>query len=146
MPWAGSVLVPLNTRLNPEEYDFQLRHAEVRLLLVDESLHGKVREVAAEHNIEVWVMGDAAGAGKDFEARLAAQDGSPLPIPVQDENDTITINFTSGTTSDPKGVMLTHRSTMPNALETIYYRKGSGRNAPGFNPEMDSPGPRRGRC
>lgn len=122
VPWAGSVLVPLNTRLTPEEYAFQLRHAEVRLLLVDESLHEKVREVAAEQGVEVWVMGNGE-AGKDFEARLAAQDGTPLPIPVQDENDTITINFTSGTTSDPKGVMLTHRSTMLNAIETLYYFK-----------------------
>ncbi|MDO4244894.1 MAG: acyl--CoA ligase family protein [Deinococcus sp.] len=122
VPWAGSVLVPLNTRLTPEEYAFQLRHAEVKLLLVDESLHEKVREVAAEQGVEVWVMGNGE-AGKDFEARLAAQDGSPLSIPVQDENDTITINFTSGTTSDPKGVMLTHRSTMLNAIETLYYFK-----------------------
>ncbi|WP_339097055.1 acyl--CoA ligase family protein [Deinococcus sp. VB343] len=122
VPWAGSVLVPLNTRLTPEEYAFQLRHAEVRLLLVDESLHEKVREVAAEQGVEVWVMGNGE-AGKDFEARLAAQDASPLPIPVRDENDTITINFTSGTTSDPKGVMLTHRSTMLNAIETLYYFK-----------------------
>lgn len=121
VPWAGSVLVPLNTRLTPDEYAFQLRHAEVKLLLVDESLHDKVREVAAEQGTEVWVMGGEAG--KDFEARLAAQDASPLPIPVRDENDTITINFTSGTTSDPKGVMLTHRSTMLNAIETLYYFK-----------------------
>ena len=121
VPWAGSVLVPLNTRLTPDEYAFQLRHAEVKLLLADESLHDKVREVAAEQGTEVWVMGGEAG--KDFEARLAAQDGTPLPIPVRDENDTITINFTSGTTSDPKGVMLTHRSTMLNAIETVYYFK-----------------------
>ena len=53
VPWAGSVLVPLNTRLTPEEYEFQLRHAEVRLLLVDESLHPKVAEVAARHGVEV---------------------------------------------------------------------------------------------
>lgn len=57
VPWAGSVLVPLNTRLTPEEYEFQLQHAEVKLLLVDESLHEKVGKVAADHGIEVWVMG-----------------------------------------------------------------------------------------
>lgn len=123
IPWAGSVLVPLNTRLTPEEYEFQLRHAEVKLLLVDESLHGKVAKVADDHGIEVWVMGKADGAGKDFEARLAAQDDSPLALPEIDEDDTITINFTSGTTSDPKGVMLTHRNTMLNAIETLYYFK-----------------------
>lgn len=123
VPWASSVLVPLNTRLTPEEYAFQLKHAEVKLLLVDESLHDKVEAVAAEQGIQVWVMGHTNGAGKDFEARLAAQDDSPLPIPVQDEDDTITINFTSGTTSSPKGVMLTHRNCLLNAIETLYYFK-----------------------
>ncbi|WP_309570937.1 AMP-binding protein, partial [Deinococcus sp.] len=97
VPWAGSVLVPLNTRLMPEEYAFQLRHAEVKLLLVDETLHERVQEVAAEQGIDVWVMGQGE-VGAAFEARLAAQDGSPLPIPVTDEDATITINFTSGTT------------------------------------------------
>ncbi|SEJ73568.1 fatty-acyl-CoA synthase [Deinococcus reticulitermitis] len=122
VPWAGSVLVPLNTRLTPEEYAFQLQHAEVQLLLVDESLHNKVEAVARQLGIEVWVMGEGE-AGAEFETKLAAQDASPLPIPVQDEDDTITINFTSGTTSDPKGVMLTHRNTLLNAIETLYYFK-----------------------
>lgn len=122
VPWAGCVLVPLNTRLVPEEYAFQLKHAEVRLLLVDESLHEKIKDVAAEQGIEVWVMGNSE-AGKAFEEKLAAEDGTPLPIPVEDEDDTITINFTSGTTSNPKGVMLTHRNTQLNAIETLYYFK-----------------------
>ncbi|PNY81478.1 AMP-binding protein [Deinococcus koreensis] len=122
VPWAGHVLVPLNTRLMPEEYAFQLRHAEVKLLLVDQSLHDRVREVAAEQGIPVWVMGEGP-AGADFEARLAGQDGSPLPLAVSDEDATITINFTSGTTSSPKGVMLTHRNTLLNAIETLFYFK-----------------------
>ncbi|GHF50391.1 fatty-acyl-CoA synthase [Deinococcus metalli] len=122
VPWAGAVLVPLNTRLTPEEYAFQLRHAEVRLLLVDESLHDRVQDVAREQGIEVWVMGEGA-AGAAFEERLGAQDASTLPIPITDEDATITINFTSGTTSSPKGVMLTHRNTLLNAIETIYYFK-----------------------
>ncbi|MFD1731627.1 AMP-binding protein [Deinococcus malanensis] len=123
VPWAGSVLVPLNTRLSPQEYEFQLRHAEVALLLVDESLLDRVQEVAARLGVEVWVMGDARGGAQAFEARLLAQDPSPFPLPVQDEDDTITINFTSGTTSSPKGVMLTHRNTLLNAVETLYYFK-----------------------
>ncbi|WP_309570376.1 AMP-binding protein, partial [Deinococcus sp.] len=70
--------------------------------------------------IDVWVMGQGE-VGAAFEARLAAQDGSPLPIPVTDEDATITINFTSGTTSSPKGVMLTHRNCLLNAIETLFY-------------------------
>lgn len=120
VPWAGSVLVPLNTRLTSEEYAFQLRHARVKLLLVDETLRGRVQDVAAELGVDVWVIhGETEAAA--FEARLAEQDGSPLPIPVLDEDDVITINYTSGTTSSPKGVMLTHRNCMLNAIETLYY-------------------------
>ncbi len=119
VPWAGAVLVPLNTRLSAEEYAFQLRHAEVRLLLVDESLEPRVRDVARDLGTEVWVLGEGE-AGAAFEARLAAQDASPLPYAVADEDDTLTINFTSGTTSSPKGVMLTHRNSLLNATETIY--------------------------
>lgn len=119
VPWAGAVLVPLNTRLSAEEYAFQLRHAEVRLLLVDESLEPRVRDVARDLGTEVWVLGEGE-AGAAFEARLAAQDASPLPYAVSDEDDTLTINFTSGTTSSPKGVMLTHRNSLLNATETIY--------------------------
>lgn len=116
VPWSGNVLVPLNTRLTPPEYAFQLRHAGVRLVLADASLVPKVEETCRELGVDLWVMGE----GGDFEARLSAQDASPLPLPALDEDDTITINYTSGTTNSPKGVMLTHRNTMLNAVETLY--------------------------
>ncbi|GBF08120.1 fatty-acid--CoA ligase [Deinococcus aerius] len=116
VPWSGRVLVPLNTRLTPPEYAFQLRHARVSLVLADATLAPKVEETCRELGIPLWVLGE----GSDFEDRLGEQDPSPLPYAVADEDDTITINYTSGTTSSPKGVMLTHRNTMLNAVETIY--------------------------
>ena len=124
VPWAGAVLVPLNTRLSPEEYAFQLEFAEVRLLLVHASLADRVQEAAARLGVEVWVFGGAGEGGEDaFERRLAAESPEPLPYAVRDEDDTATINFTSGTTSSPKGAMLTHRSLMLNAMQTLYYQK-----------------------
>ncbi|GMA17267.1 fatty-acid--CoA ligase [Deinococcus metallilatus] len=116
VPWSGNVLVPLNTRLTPPEYAFQLNHARVSLVLADAALAPKVEEVCRDLGIPLWVMGE----GSNFEERLGAQDGSPLPLPELDEDDVITINYTSGTTSSPKGVMLTHRNTLLNAIETLY--------------------------
>ncbi|KEF33633.1 fatty-acid--CoA ligase [Deinococcus sp. RL] len=116
VPWAGRVLVPLNTRLVPEEYAFQLRHAGVSLVLADVTLAPKVEATCRELGIPLWTL----GRGGDFGERLAAQDPSPLPYVLEDEDDTITINYTSGTTSSPKGVMLTHRNSMLNAMGVLY--------------------------
>lgn len=116
VPWSGNILVPLNTRLVPEEYAFQLRHARVALVLADAGLAPKVEDTCQDLGIPLWVLGE----GGDFEERLSAQDASPLPYMVVDEDDVITINYTSGTTSSPKGVMLTHRNTMLNAIGTLY--------------------------
>lgn len=116
VPWSGNALVPLNTRLTPPEYAFQLRHARISLMLADTTLAPRVEESCRELGIPLWVMGEAG----DFEARLAEQDPSPLPYAVADEDDVLTINYTSGTTSSPKGVMLTHRNSMLNAVGTLY--------------------------
>jgi fatty-acyl-CoA synthase len=116
VPWSGNVLVPLNTRLTPPEYAFQLRHARVSLVLADATLAPRVEECCRDLGIPLWQMGE----GTNFEARLTEQDASPLPLPVLDEDDILTINYTSGTTSSPKGVMLTHRNSMLNAMGTLY--------------------------
>ncbi|WP_034385907.1 AMP-binding protein [Deinococcus sp. YIM 77859] len=122
VPWSGNVLVPLNTRLVSEEYAFQLRHARVSLVLADCTLAPRVEQVCRDLGVPLWVMEE----GGEFEARLQAQDASPLPYAVPDEDDVITINYTSGTTSSPKGVMLTHRNTLLNAVETLYYLHFAG--------------------
>jgi len=116
VPWSGRVLVPLNTRLMPEEYAFQLGHARVSLVLADASLAPKVEGVCRDLGTGLWGIGE----GSDFEERLGAQDPSPLPYAVTDEDSVLTINYTSGTTSSPKGVMLTHRNSLLNALGTLY--------------------------
>lgn len=122
VPWSGRVLVPLNTRLVAEEYAFQLRHARVALVLADSTLAPKVEDTCRDLGVPLWRLGE----GGDFEERLNAQDPSPLPYAVADEDDVITINYTSGTTSSPKGVMLTHRNVMLNAVETLYNLRFDG--------------------
>jgi fatty-acyl-CoA synthase len=109
VPRAGAVLVAINTRLLPDEIGFILRHSGARVLVVDPRLAHLVDEAAVER---VVVYGEDGG----YEELLAsAGDGEPEDR-LGDENDTISINYTSGTTGRPKGVMYTHRGAYLNAL------------------------------
>lgn len=105
----GRVLVPINFRLAPAEIEFIVGHARADVLLVDPELRPLLDTVRAKHN---FVLGedDAAMFGDPESADVA-----PLDWP-GDESATATINYTSGTTSAPKGVQLTHRSIWINAV------------------------------
>jgi fatty-acyl-CoA synthase len=118
VPRAGAVLVAINTRLMPEEIAYILEHSGSRILVVHESLRHLVEDVPAER---VLVCGEAG----DYEAFLeAAGDGEPDDR-LESEDDTISINYTSGTTGRPKGVMFTHRGATLNALaEVVHARLG----------------------
>jgi fatty-acyl-CoA synthase len=109
VPLAGAVLVAINTRLMEEEIEYILRHSGARILVVDRSLEHLVADVVVERVI-------VCGEDGDYEEFLAsAGDGEPEDRLVS-ELDTISINYTSGTTGRPKGVMYTHRGAYLNAL------------------------------
>jgi len=102
----GVVLVMLNTRLQAAELDWILRHCGARVLIVDPSLRHLVPHPPIEHVID------------SYESWIAA--ATPAEgIPVTDENACIAINYTSGTTGFPKGVMYTHRGAWTNAIGEI---------------------------
>jgi fatty-acyl-CoA synthase len=114
VPAAGAVLVAINTRLTAPEIAYILEHSGARLLVVDPSLE----HLVADGPVERLLV--AGGSYEDFLA--AAPAGEPEDR-IADEEDVISINYTSGTTGRPKGVMYTHRGAYLNALgEALHAR------------------------
>jgi fatty-acyl-CoA synthase len=136
VPLAGGVLVAINTRLAPPEVHYILKHSGATVLAVDAALHRLVKSVLAdlpELRHVVTVVDPAGGAqplpeiqGIDYAELCAMGNDDPLPWTVEDERSTISINYTSGTTGRPKGVMYHHRGAYLNSLaEIIHSRHGA---------------------
>ncbi len=120
----GAILVPLNFRLIPEDHEYILNHAGVRAVLADRDLvpvvdgiHARLRTV--EHWISASDGGKTPAGWTDWEGLIAGVDGGEPPPVERGENDVVSINYTSGTTARPKGVMLTHRNCYVNAYSLI---------------------------
>ncbi len=117
VPAAGGILVAINTRLTADDVAYILAHSGARLLFVDRELEQLVEGAGPE--IEIVRIDDTGAAGDPYEDFLAS--GSPDPVEswLEDEEETISINYTSGTTGRPKGVMYTYRGSYLNALGEV---------------------------
>ncbi len=111
VPWAGAVLVPLNVRLSPGELGYIVEHSGAALLVADSQFAATAAEVATAVGIPLVVAG---GPDDEYEQLLAAAD--PLQLPCTDEQDLLALNYTSGTTGRPKGVMYSHRGAYLQSL------------------------------
>jgi acyl-CoA synthetase (AMP-forming)/AMP-acid ligase II len=108
VPAAGGVLVPLNTRLAAPEYEYILEHCGAKVLVTDKSFEDKLGDDAPR---TVWT--------EDYEEMLDAADPVERLERPEDERALISINYTSGTTGKPKGVMTNHRGAYLHALGVI---------------------------
>ena len=124
VPLAGAVLNAINTRLDAPTVAFILGHGEAKLVLVDRELSALMAEALAMMDAPPPVItiddplaehGEIIGEG-DYEAFLAQGDPAFLGVMPEDEWDAIALNYTSGTTGDPKGVVYHHRGAYLNAI------------------------------
>ena len=132
IPMAGCVLNAINTRLDAGSVAFMLSHGEARLFLVDREFAGVARAALAQlqgqlpNPPEVIDVLDPVYAGEgerlgalEYEAFLAGGDPAFAWSPPGDEWDAIALNYTSGTTGNPKGVVYHHRGAYMNAVSNI---------------------------
>jgi fatty-acyl-CoA synthase len=122
----------MNTRLSPDEIRYVLQRSGSRVLIVDSSLALSVQPIV--HQLDgvtvVTVANPEAPAetlGVSYQEFLDAGGELPLSWDVDDELATIAINYTSGTTGSPKGVMYTHRGAYLAALAQILHSEFDGR-------------------
>jgi fatty-acyl-CoA synthase len=119
VPAAGLVLVPINVRLNSDEIGYILKHSGSKVLLVDHEFEAVVKPLDLTA-LRVIRIDDTGAAGDPYEDFLAQASPEPGETWLEDEFETISINYTSGTTGRPKGVMIHHRGAYLNAIgETI---------------------------
>lgn len=127
VPMTGAVLNMLNTRLDAATIAFILDHGEARVLLTDTEFAPVVKEALSLTDRELLVIDvdDSEGPGgeklgeTDYEAFLTTGDPAFEGLRPADEWDAIALNYTSGTTGDPKGVVYHHRGAYLNALGNI---------------------------
>jgi fatty-acyl-CoA synthase len=122
VPMAGAVLNALNYRLDARSIAFILSHGQAKLLIADREFSPIVKEslAALPEPIALVEIDDEVGGaslgGTEYEAFLAEGDPTANWSGPQDEWDPIALNYTSGTTGDPKGVVTHHRGAFLNAI------------------------------
>ncbi|MBM7647720.1 fatty-acyl-CoA synthase [Bacillus ectoiniformans] len=128
---VGAVMVPLNIRLKPDDYLFILNHSESKILFVDQELYPLVEAVKDQlTTIEQIIVHykESNTQELDYDAWLSRYDETAFDRTELDENDVASLLYTSGTTGNPKGVMLTHRNNYIHALSTMHSLRVSDRD------------------
>jgi acyl-CoA synthetase (AMP-forming)/AMP-acid ligase II len=120
VPARGAVLVSVNIRLSHDEMRYVLEHSGARLLVATAELEPQARALAGDLGLDLVVEAE-------YDAWLAGTSPDPADRVGVDERDLLALNYTSGTTGRPKGVMYHHRGAYLQAVAMAYHaRLGPG--------------------
>ncbi|MDQ3215057.1 MAG: AMP-binding protein, partial [Pseudomonadota bacterium] len=128
IPMTGAVLNALNTRLDPASVSFQLSHGEAKVLITDREFAPTIEAALACMDRELTVINvddpvyDGPGqliGTLDYESFLGRGSADYVALAPADEWDAIALNYTSGTTGNPKGVVYSPRGAYTNAVSNV---------------------------
>ena len=122
VPQIGAVLVPINYRLLPDDFDYIISHCGAKVVCAHVDYIDAVEGIRHRlKTVEHFVALEGAATGWiDYETALTGC-GTEFEKPDIAETDLLTINYTSGTTARPKGVMITHRNAYLNVMGTLVH-------------------------
>ncbi|HEY6117297.1 MAG TPA: long-chain-fatty-acid--CoA ligase [Candidatus Dormibacteraeota bacterium] len=125
VPQIGAVLVPINYRLTADDFVYIASHSGAKVLCVHPDYVAAVDGVrdqlkSVEHFVVLGRAADGHRGWREYDAELAAAKPT-FKRPDIAETDLLALNYTSGTTAKPKGVMITHRNAWMNVMDTLVH-------------------------
>lgn len=122
VPQIGAVLVPINYRLTADDFAYLINHSEARVVCADADHLEAVDRVRLQiAGVEQFVALNGAREGWLGYEALLKESSTQFKRPNIHETDLLTINYTSGTSGKPKGVMMTHRNAYMNVVGTLVH-------------------------
>ncbi|MEL0018300.1 MAG: AMP-binding protein, partial [Rickettsiales bacterium] len=120
VPQIGAVLVPINYRLLPDDFEYIINHCGAKAVCAHPDYFDAIDGIRDKlTSVRKFVALEGSRAGwLDYETTLAASSPDFKEVEI-DETDLLTINYTSGTTARPKGVMITHRNAYMNVMGSL---------------------------
>ena len=122
VPMVGATIVPCNYRLTADDFAYMIEHSGAKVVCAHPDQIPSVDQIRGRlpAGIHYVALEGGAPGWLDYERQLADAPATPVPVDV-DERDLLSINYTSGTTSRPKGVMITHRNAYMNVVGTLIH-------------------------
>ncbi len=120
-PRIGAILMSLNFRLVAADFEYILNHGEAKVIIVEAGLEHLIDQIRPQlPSVEHFLIGGTVPEGwLDYEALIAGAPTAEIEPAEIDENEPSALLYTSGTTGQPKGVMLTHRNIYLNAMNSV---------------------------